>query len=199
MKKKTVALLLALALVFGGAVGGTIAWLTDVTSEVKNTFTTAGIGITLIETKNPDGAEVAAGVTNWSAQLVPGASYSKNPKVTVEDTTDVDIYLFVKFEETGKTDILDYTSNLTKEGSGWTKLADVDNVWYREVGANDATKSWELLENNTVAVKDTLTDDAMTEAGFEAPALKYTAYAIQKDGFTTAKAAWDEVSKLPTT
>lgn len=195
MKKKTVALLLALALVFGGAVGGTIAWLTDVTAEVKNTFTTAGIDITLIETKKPDGTEDAAGVTNWSAQLVPGASYDKNPTVTVKDTTDVDIYLFVKFEETGKTDVLSYTSNLTKTGSGWTKLAGVDNVWYREVGADDTTKSWRLLDGDKVTVNNTLTEADMAAEGFEAPELKYTAYAIQKDGFTTAAAAWAEVSK----
>ena len=41
MKKKTLALLLALVLLAGGVIGGTLAWLTDKTDPVKNTFTTA--------------------------------------------------------------------------------------------------------------------------------------------------------------
>lgn len=196
MKKKTVALLLALALVFGGAVGGTIAWLTDSTDTVTNTFTTAGIDITLIETMKPNGDEVADGVTDWSAKLVPGETYSKNPVVSVvRPATDVDIYLFVKFEETNNPSAyLTYTSNLTKEGSGWTKLdgvEGVDNVWYREVGASDTNVSWHLLDEDKVTVKESFTmpEDNAT------PQLKYTAYAIQKDGFTTAAAAWTEISE----
>ena len=36
MKKKTLALVLALTLLVAGVVGGTLAWLTDQTAEVKN-------------------------------------------------------------------------------------------------------------------------------------------------------------------
>ena len=39
MKKKTVALLLSLVLVFGVVAGGTLAWLTQKTDSVVNTFT----------------------------------------------------------------------------------------------------------------------------------------------------------------
>ena len=46
MKKKTVALLLACVMALGVAVGGTLAWLTDTTQEVKNTFTDSNINIT---------------------------------------------------------------------------------------------------------------------------------------------------------
>lgn len=193
MKKKTVALLLALALVFGGAVGGTIAWLTAETDPVVNTFTTAGIKITLIETKKPDGTDVAAGVTDWSAQLVPGKEYSKNPIVSVvRPDTDVDIYLFVKFEENNNpSTYLNYTSNLTT-ANGWNLVTGQTNVWYREVGAEDTILSWNLLDGDKVTVKDTLTKTEMPAAN-AAPALKYTAYAIQKDGFTDAADAWDEI------
>ena len=44
MKKKTLALVLALTLLVAGVVGGTLAWLTDQTAEVKNTFT---VGVTV--------------------------------------------------------------------------------------------------------------------------------------------------------
>ena len=38
MKKKTLALLSAV-LLMGAVIGGTLAWFTDTTEEVKNTFT----------------------------------------------------------------------------------------------------------------------------------------------------------------
>ena len=50
MKKKTLALVLALTLLVAGVVGGTLAWLTDQTAEVKNTFTVGDINIGLTET-----------------------------------------------------------------------------------------------------------------------------------------------------
>ena len=66
MKKKTVALLLALTLVLGVVAGGTIAWLTDTTTPVKNTFTTSDITVNLEETK---GTNITDGK---SFQMVPG-------------------------------------------------------------------------------------------------------------------------------
>lgn len=198
MKKKTVALLLALALVFGGAVGGTIAWLTDSTDEVKNTFTTAGIDITLTETWNTD--TNSDGETDaWQAQLVPGKEYSKNPVVSVDGTvTDVDIYLFVKFEEKNTPSAyLTYTSTLTAangwtqgEGTGEGKNGLPANVWYREVETTDSVKAWHLLEGDKVTVKTEFTMPAASAT----PELVYTAYAIQKDGFETVADAWAEIS-----
>ena len=52
MKKKSLALLLAIAIVVVGVVAGTVAWLTDKTPSVTNTFTTSDINIELKETKN---------------------------------------------------------------------------------------------------------------------------------------------------
>ena len=49
------------------AVGGTLAWLTDSTQEVKNTFTTSDIDITLAET------------TGTSYKMVPGFTITKDP------------------------------------------------------------------------------------------------------------------------
>lgn len=179
MKKKTLALLLACCLAIGVAAGGTLAWLTDSTSEVKNTFTSADIGVTLIETKKPDGTEVAAGVTDWAAQMIPGYTYSKNPTVTVK-ANSVDCYLFVKFAENNNpSTYLTYTSNLTAE-NGWTKLTDVEgvnNVWYREVTSSTSDQFWKLLANDTISVKDTVTKQNMTDAA--KAELVYTAYVCQ--------------------
>lgn len=187
--------LLALVLVMGVAVGGTIAWLTAETAPVVNTFTVGDINITLTETWNTDtdGDEVNDA---WSAQLIPGFTYKKDPVVTVK-ANSVDCYLFVKFEESkGLSDYLTYTSNL--EGNGWTQGQKNDipsNVWYRIVNTSDADQSWEMLANNQVSVSDTLTKDDMPESGDLS--LTYTAYACQlyKSNGTTFEVdeAWDAV------
>lgn len=51
MKKRTLALLVALVLVVGCIIGGTLAWLTAKTDAVVNTFTTSDIDVTLTETE----------------------------------------------------------------------------------------------------------------------------------------------------
>ena len=187
------------------SIGGTIAWLTAETPAVTNTFTTAGIKIDLTETLAPDGTTLAPGA-EWSAQLVPGKTYSKNPTVSVDgQVTNVDVYLFVKIEEDAK-DYLDYTSTLTKE-NGWTNGDGTlipGNVWYRVVKANDKTKSWKLLDGDKVTVKTSIVKKGTDVAGTNNIAmpsgnttLRYTAYAIQTEGFATPAAAWAELN--PTT
>lgn len=86
MKKKTLALFLALTLVLVGVIGGTVAWLTDTTESVVNTFTDSDIDITLEETTGED------------YKMVPGYTISKDPQVTVE-TSSEKCYLFVKLEK----------------------------------------------------------------------------------------------------
>ena len=208
MKKKSLLLVLALVLVVSTIVGGTLAWLTDSTTAVTNTFTTPGIDIDLTETwntdTNSDGTEDA-----WTAKLIPGYEYTKDPKVTVETTTTEDIWLFVKFEEKNAS-CLTYTSLLATavDADGnkeWTQGTGTGeggngvptNVWFRVVKASDTTKEWYLLKDNKVAVNDTLTKEAMSAQGFTAPELVYTAYACQywksADANFTAAEAWAKV------
>ena len=56
------------------AVGGTIAWLTDSTDEIKNTFTVGNVDIDLTETANNSSND------GWEAELNPGSVYVKDPK-----------------------------------------------------------------------------------------------------------------------
>ena len=46
---KALALVLAVVLLVGAAIGGTVAWLTDKTGDVVNTFTVGNIDIELAE------------------------------------------------------------------------------------------------------------------------------------------------------
>ena len=199
MKKRTLALILALVLVFGAAVGGTIAYLTDTTDPVTNTFTVGKVDITLTETFNTDTNNDGTNDA-WKAQLIPGTTYTKDPVVTVTDDSE-DCWLFVKFEEkNGAATYLDYTSNLTA-ANGWTQGDGTNipsNVWYREVNKADTVKTFQLLAgDNTyptgcISVKDTVTNENMTAASNAQ--LVYTAYACQKAGFETdAAGAWAKV------
>lgn len=176
--KKIIVTGLAFVLAIVASITGTLAWLTASTSEVKNTFTTADIAVTLTETFNTD-TDNDNKNDAWKAQLIPGYSYTKDPKVEVS-AESVDCFLFVKFEETNNpSTYLTYTSTLTT-ANGWTQGDGTDipaNVWYRKVMASDTTRSWELLSGNTISVKDSVTKDNMSSAA--SATLTYTAYASQ--------------------
>ena len=175
MKKKTLALVLALTLLVAGIVGGTLAWLTDQTDEVKNTFTVGDINIGLTE-------------TTADYKMVPGNTIAKDPTVTVKANSEA-CWLFVKITES--TDLKDFITYAIAEG--WTALPGVDGVYYREVPASDQTFS--VLAGDAVTVKSDVTRTMLETAKTDAPTLTFKAYAIQKDHFATADAAWAEVSK----
>jgi predicted ribosomally synthesized peptide with SipW-like signal peptide len=202
MKKKSIAtLLIVVVLTAAIAVGGTLAYLTAKTDTVTNTFTVGKVALTLTETKQSDGT--ARGTTPWSAKLIPGTTYAKNPVVTVTNDSE-DCYLFVKFEENNNpATYLTYTSQLTAD-NGWTQGDGKDipaNVWYRTVLKNATTKTWQLLAGGTntntdgqVTVKDNVGSTAVPmPATNDAPTLVYTAYAVQLDNLTAAQ-AWTEAN-----
>lgn len=177
MKKKTLALVLTLTLLVAGVVGGTLAWLTDQTAEVKNTFTVGDINIGLTET-----------TTDY--KMVPGNTIAKDPTVTVKANSEA-CWLFVKITES--TDLKDFITYAIAEG--WTALPGVDGVYYREVPASAADQTFSVLAGDAVTVKSDVTRTMLETAKTDAPTLTFKAYAIQKDHFATADAAWAEVSK----
>lgn len=203
LRNRRIALTVCLMLVvMVASIGGTVAWLTAKTAPVTNTFTTADIGITLMETWNTDSNKDGTN-DSWTAKLVPGTTIKKDPVVSVDGKTDVDIYLFVKKEDTASA-YLTYTDNLTAEDGGWTELTGVtgvDNVWYRVVQTTDTPKSWHLIGDDEVTVKNTVVKKGTTPADgiIVMPennvTLKYTAYAIQTEGFATVQDAWAQVPK----
>ena len=170
-------LMLALVLVLGCAVGGTVAWLVAKTDPVVNTFTHGDINITLTETKP----------ANQQAKIIPGVDIEKDPKVTVKAGSEA-CWLFVKVEEEG-TFVADKVTYSVADG--WTQGDDTDipaNVYYREVGAVTADTDFYVLNGNKVTVSNSLTKEDI--ANITQPKLTFTAYAVQKDGMDTAAAAW---------
>ena len=177
---KTLIVALAVMLVVGCAVGGTLAWLTDTTGPVVNTFTVGNIDIDLAET-----------TTDY--KMVPGATISKDHKVTVKSGSEA-CWLFVQVTESDNLgSFISYTVD-----SNWTALSGVSGVYYREVAAATADVEFSVLTNNQVTVKDTVTKammDAITNQTATAPTLTFKAYAVQKAGVASATEAW---AKVPT-
>ena len=177
MKKKTLALVLALTLLVAGVVGGTLAWLTDQTAEVKNTFTVGDINIDLTE-------------TTADYKMVPGNTITKDPTVTVKANSEA-CWLFVKVTESENLD----TFITYAIADDWTVLPGVDGVYYREVPASATDRTFSVLAGNAVTVKSNVTKTMLETSKTNAPTLTFKAYAIQKDHFATADTAWAEVSK----
>lgn len=182
---KLVVAMLAVTLLIGCAIGGTVAWLTDKTTAVTNTFTYGDINITLAETTGTD------------YKIIPGKDINKDPKVTVKANSEA-CWLFVKVEEKGTFVANKVTYSIA---DGWTKGDGTnipENVYYREVDAVTADTDFAVLEGNKVTVSDTLTKEDIKNITTN-PTLTFTAYAVQKDGIDTAADAWAKVSTSTTT
>ena len=182
---KTISLILAVILLVGGAVGGTLAWIID-SKTVTNTFTYGDINITLDESDVDDSTADKDRDTENTYKMVPGNSYVKDPLVTVLAGSEP-CWVFVKLEESARFDsYLEYGVI-----DGWKELEDEDGVYYVEVTNTTDDVALYVLEGNTVKVKDTVTKKMLTDLGTTYPTLKVTAYAVQMANINTAKAAWD--------
>ena len=178
MKKSLITMLVALVLVAAVGVGATLAYLTDQTDAVKNTFTIGKVDISL--TEYVDEVESAAGFDY--TRVLPGAQLSKNPVVTVVKGSE-DCYLFVKIDNPNTTITIDAISD------GWTALGtNYPGVYYREVSYKaDADQAFDVFETVTVST------EIDEKATFED--IEITAYAIQKAGSADAAAAWAKLTQ----
>ena len=177
MKKKLTVSLAVLALVACMAAGATLAWLTAKTSSVTNTFTYGDINIELKET------------TGESYKMVPGNTIAKDPKVTVKANSEA-CWLFVKVEKSTNFDEF-MTYGIA---DGWTKLDGVDGVYYREVASPTDDTVFDVLKDNSVTVKTTVTKEQFNSlTSTTMPTLTFTAYACQKDNVDSAADAWNLV------
>jgi len=191
--------ILALVMVFGVVVGGTIAWLTDKTETITNTFTVGNVNIDLTEATKTN---VLNG-TDYQFKMVPGEDITKDPKVTVEGGSEA-CYLFVKPTESANLDtFITYTIGVCEDGENTWAGIDTDedgndDVYFIEVGASEDDQVFNVLEGNKVTVNGSVTQANMNDLTTNGnnPTLSFTAYAVQKVGFANAEAAWEEAAKL---
>lgn len=188
VSSKAFAAVLALVLVLGCALGGTVAWLVAKSDPVVNTFTYGDINIALTETTGED------------YKIIPGVDIAKDPKVTVKANSEA-CWLFVKVDEVGTFVAGKVTYSVA---DGWTQGDGTKipkNVYYREVSAAEAKNgaSYYVLAGDTdhpngvVMVSDTLTKEDIKDIP-TGPTLTFTAYAVQKDGIADAATAWSKIS-----
>lgn len=175
---KTLVLALAVMLIVGATIGGTIAWLTDKTDEVVNTFTTSDIDITLTETGTENNAK--------EYKMVPGYTLSKDPKVTVSADSE-DCYLFVKVTETfkditigdntyGFDDFISYTI-----AAGWVETSEGSGIYYKIIDAADKKNvAYSVLTDDQVSISENVTKEMMNAVGADNyPKLTFQAAAVQ--------------------
>lgn len=184
MKTRNKALILTLCavLLVAASMLGTMAYLTS-TDEVKNTFTVGSVAITLDETDVDDSTTDADRDRANSYKLLPGHTYTKDPIVHVNSTSE-DCYLFVKVEN----EIADIEKTGTEVAeqmakNGWVAVDGVTGVYvYMQsnapavvAGGSNVT----VFDNFTISG----TVDNATLATYNNKTITVTAYAIQADGF----------------
>ena len=198
MKTRSKALLLTLCAVVLviATVFGTMAYLTS-TDEVKNTFTVGSVAIKLDEAKaNTDGSLVANAdrVKANEYKLLPGHTYTKDPIVHVDSTSE-ECYLFVKVANEitaieGGTTVADQMTE-----KGWVPVNSAPGVYvYTQNNQNNTPAV--VAGGSDVTVFDNFTIsgtvDNATLATYNNKTITVTAYAIQADGFEgkTASDIW---------
>ena len=198
MKTKTKVVLLALcmAALIVVSVLGTMAYLTS-TDQVVNTFTVGNVAITLDEADVDSDTNTADNVGTGDAirdkankyHLLPGHTYTKDPTIHV-DADSEDCYLFIKVEN-GIAAYEDATNNIASQisNNGWIALTDVANVYYCTYTKGQTDKNIEIFSSFKIA--DNANDvTGWTSISESTTKINVTAYAVQKDGFDTAEAAW---------
>ena len=198
MKTRSKALLLilcAMLLLIASALG-TVAYLT-VQDTVTNTFSVGKVDATLIEgsagKRSRRARSTGAPADENDHILMPGHTYTKDYTIHV-DAVSEDSYIFVKVEngiasyeapssaeEGGYRTIADQITD-----NGWTALESAADVYYREYTKSSAGSDFAVFD--TFKIADNAND--VESWGSCDAQVAVTAYAVQKDGFDTASAAW---------
>lgn len=188
---KLIALMLCLALLIGGAIGGTLAYLMTQTTPVTNTFVAGNIGnLELDETGMTEGR-------TKSFMVTPGVNITKDPTVTFSGN-NVPAYVFVKVDQTGWTQSEDkMTYSCINEKVTWTVdpswalVPGTTNVYSRTVAAQ-ASLNANVIKDNTITVAGTILQSELTADAV--PNLAFSAYAVQQangaDTTFTPAEAW---------
>ena len=134
--KKLLAIVLAVILLIGCAVGGTLAWLSAQSGPVTNTFSVGNITIELWEHElTEDGLNLDSEVKeNRIYKIVPGATQGKDPFVRVKKSSEkCYVYVCVKNE-------LGANVSYNIDASKWTEIPvnEAQMQLYRFVGVIDA-------------------------------------------------------------
>lgn len=208
--KKSLRLIVAcVALLLAVSVAGTIAYLTDKTDAVTNTFTVGKLlddpdDFVLLEHEaaddDSDGVytlDDSSEVTENEYTVLPGVNLPKDPFVRTDEALKLDAYVFV---EVVKSDDFGTALTCTVDTDNWTLLTGATGpnggeVYFMAANngiapAGSALAAVSILKDNQIVVANaTFTTDAEAEAAFGG-SVSFYGYMIQAGGFTSASAAW---------
>lgn len=218
----------------------TLAYLTATTNDVKNTFTVGNVkfdkdlnkgldeaktnenGEPVDDEENKIDKESAPRVTKNKYKLVPGHTYTKDPTIHLDETSE-DCYLFVKVvngltkstkdsieaatETTGDAPYKNIADQM--RANGWYDIGNRYTDIYVYVGSTTGTDpkvvkasekaDYPVFEN--FKIDENITGEQLnkyvekTEAGVIITNITITAYAVQADGFggKNGSGIWDLV------
>lgn len=188
----SVFVMLALTMVVGCAVDGTVAWLVSESKSSVSTFTLGDINIKLTGESE-----------SQPLKIIPGVEIKRSLKVTVEPNSEA-CWLFVKVEGTNWSHFPDAngTAKVSYSVAGgtddWKALEGNPGVYYREVSAGDAQTGVVYDVNCNVTVSQMLTKAEVNSiASGTQPQLSFTAYAVQRYSFEDAAKAWEAANPAP--
>lgn len=175
MKKRILVIGICALLLCTVCVGTTFALLMFRTHPLNNTFVVGDISLTLTES------------TGSAYTLVPGSEINKDPRITVGAGSE-DCWVFIKIDcEEELAPLISYTV-----ADGWTALPGAEGVYWRQISAALADRAYGILANDRVTVSRAATEEIL--ASFEhSPKLTFYAYAIQREGISTAERAWQTI------
>lgn len=180
----SVFVMLALTMVAGCAVDGTVAWLVSKSEPSVSTFTLGDINIGLTEESG-----------SQPLKIIPGVEIKRSLKAKVFPGSEA-CWLFVKVEGTNWPAKVSYS--VAGGTSGWTALSGYPGVYYREVPAENAKYGVGYDVTGVVAVSEELTKAEINGiANGPKPQLSFTAYAVQRDGIDNVVEAWKAANPAP--
>lgn len=143
MKKKIIALCLVVALAATAIVGGTLAYFTDTTDKMVNTFTVGNVDIDL---------EEPAWKPGDTHTLMPGTSYQKDPTITVSEKSQ-DAYVFLEMTFNKYNSLLwvmaaDASADTSIDFTIYDADGDIKDAFKNEAGKFSTSKFVEALSKD---------------------------------------------------
>lgn len=183
-------------------VGATVAYLTS-QDTVTNTFTVGKVGITMDETDVDMNGDPIPNATSRvhenEYKLMPGHTYTKDPTIHIDDATE-ESYLALTVAVTNASasdtlfgtnsgvDIADVLVGL--DTTKWTISSTVTNDVRTYIMVYNETitgSTADIVVFREVQVPGTITNDQLDT--LNDTTMTINAYAVQKDGFSSANAA----------
>lgn len=221
LNKKPLALLLALTLLLGCAIGGTIAWLTAETGAVENTFTVGDINIQLKEHELKDDGTLDENkevTSNTGYKFVPGDTLPKDPFVRVIGTADKPseaCYLFVKITVANNSctagnvtanPVIDFTvdngwfyygkeseNTIDKTGTAPADYVNGTYYFYKTQEKTSANVEHKILNPENVTVSTDVIKDMVTALTTNQPKITFDAAAVQSENISSLDDAFAQI------